>query len=211
TASDCPAAVAGGRSSTPTQRATAAPASATGAGWRRSRSRGTASRSRPSWRRHRWGRSGSCTRTERFLRVAARRRAVPAPARTQLSRCRPGPGIMCRSARSSPVRTGPGPRRNTALMRHGLRRGLTAAAVGCVLLTGCSSTVVGSAAPGGDVPTDVSANDFPITAAGDDQEDTSARNALVDLNTFWSQAYPDAFGEPFQPLEGYFSVDSTNI
>ncbi|NYJ04396.1 hypothetical protein [Petropleomorpha daqingensis] len=97
-------------------------------------------------------------------------------------------------------------------MRHGLRRGLTAAAVGCVLLTGCSSTVVGSASPGPGEPTDVSANDFPITAAGDDQEDTSARNALVDLNTFWSQAYPDAFGEPFQPLQGgYFSVDSDNI
>jgi predicted metalloprotease len=97
-------------------------------------------------------------------------------------------------------------------MRHGLRRGLTAAAVGCVLLTGCSSTVVGSAAPGGDVPTDVAAADFPITAAGDDVEDTRARNALVDLNTFWEQAYPDNFGEPFQPLQGgYFSVDSNNI
>ena len=97
-------------------------------------------------------------------------------------------------------------------MRQGLRRGLIAAAVGSVVLTGCSSTVVGSASPGGNVPTDVAANDFPITAAGTDQEDTSARNALVDLNTFWAQAYPDNFGEPFQPLQGgYFSVDSTNI
>src|SRR5690349_17456675 len=118
---------------------------------------------------------------------------------------------MCRSARSPPVRTGPG-RRNTALMRHGLRRGLTAAAVGCALLTGCSSTVHGTASPGGNEPTDVAADDFPITAAGDDQADTRARNALVDLNTFWSQAYPDAFGEPFQPLQGgYFSIDSTNL
>ena len=54
-------------------------------------------------------------------------------------------------------------------MRLGLRRGLTAAAVGCVLLTGCSSTVVGSASPGGNVPTDVAAGDFPITAAGSER------------------------------------------
>src|SRR3954467_5191382 len=97
-------------------------------------------------------------------------------------------------------------------MRHGLRRGLTAAAVGCVLLTGCSSTVVGSASPDGDVPTDVTAADFPITGAGDDQEDTSARDALADLNTFWSENAPGAFGAQFQPLQGgYFSIGSANL
>jgi predicted metalloprotease len=98
-------------------------------------------------------------------------------------------------------------------MRQGLRRGLTAAAVGCVLLlTGCSGSVVGSPSPGGGVPTDATAEEFPITAAGTDQEDVSARNALVDLNTFWSEAYPEDFGEPFQPLQGgYFSVDSTHL
>src|SRR3954453_12831733 len=97
-------------------------------------------------------------------------------------------------------------------MRHGLRRGLTAAAVGCVLLTGCSSTVVGSPSPGGGVPTDATAEEFPITAAGTDQEGGSARNALVDLNPFWMGAYPEAFGAPFQPLQGgYFSIDSTNL
>jgi predicted metalloprotease len=97
-------------------------------------------------------------------------------------------------------------------MRQRLRRAFAASAVGSMLVAGCSSTVVGTAAPSGDVPTDVAAADFPITGAGDDQEDVSARDALVDLNTFWGEAYPQAFGAPFQPLQGgYFSVDSTSL
>src|SRR4051794_32329029 len=105
-----------------------------------------------------------------------------------------------------------GTRRRGHLMRPGPRRALTAAAVACVLLTGCSSTVTGSASPGGKVPTDATDADLSITAAQDDPEDVSARNALVDLDTFWGQAFPEAFGEPFQPLQGgYFSVDSANL
>ncbi|WP_142459157.1 neutral zinc metallopeptidase [Geodermatophilus aquaeductus] len=87
-----------------------------------------------------------------------------------------------------------------------------AAAVGSVLLTGCSSTVVGAASRGPSVPVDVTADAFPITGAADTETDRLARNALADLDTFWSQAYPEYFGEPYEPISGgYFSVDSTNI
>ena len=97
-------------------------------------------------------------------------------------------------------------------MRHVLRRALAAAAAGGVLLTGCTSTVSGVAARGAGVPVDVAADDFPITGAGDSEADRLARNALADLDTFWSQAYPEYFGEEYQPITGgYFSVDSTNI
>jgi predicted metalloprotease len=97
-------------------------------------------------------------------------------------------------------------------MRLVLRRAVVAAAVGSVLLTGCSTTVSGSASPGPDVPVDVTADEFPITGAADTEGDRLARNALSDLETFWSQAYPEYFGEEYTPLSGgYFSVDSTNI
>jgi predicted metalloprotease len=97
-------------------------------------------------------------------------------------------------------------------MRHGLRRAIVAAAVGSVLLTGCSSTVVGAASRGAGVPVDVTADEFPITGATDTEADRLARNALADLDTFWSQAYPEYFGEPYEPISGgYFSVDSTNV
>src|SRR3954462_9370364 len=98
-------------------------------------------------------------------------------------------------------------------MRHGLCRAITAAAVGSVLLTGCSTAVSGSASPGADVPVDVTPDEFPITAAVDgDQVDREARNSLTDLYTFWEQAYPEAFGEDFQPLEGgIYSVDLENL
>ncbi|MGY1808072.1 neutral zinc metallopeptidase [Blastococcus sp. SYSU D00669] len=98
-------------------------------------------------------------------------------------------------------------------MRHGLRRSITAAAVGSVLLTGCSSTVTGAASPADGVPTDVAAEEFPITAAVDgDLVDTESRNSLADLYTFWEQAYPEAFGEEFEPLQGgFYSVDLENL
>jgi predicted metalloprotease len=97
-------------------------------------------------------------------------------------------------------------------MRHVLRRVVAAAAVGSVLLTGCSSTVSGIASRGASVPVDVAIDDFPITGATDTEADRLARNALADLETFWSQAYPEFFGEAYTPLAGgYFSVDSTAV
>jgi predicted metalloprotease len=42
--------------------------------------------------------------------------------------------------------------------------------------------------------------------------DQWVRNAMTDLTTFWSQAYPRYFGKPFTPLSGgIFSVDSENV
>ncbi|HEY0506516.1 MAG TPA: hypothetical protein VGD12_00490, partial [Blastococcus sp.] len=94
-------------------------------------------------------------------------------------------------------------------MSRFLRRALPAA-LG-VLLTGCSTAVVGLASPAADSTVDVPAADFPITGVGDEPIDQFARNALADLNTFWAQAYPDYFGEEFAPLSGgYFSVGSEN-
>jgi predicted metalloprotease len=97
-------------------------------------------------------------------------------------------------------------------MRLGLRRSLVALIGGGALLTGCATPVGGTAAPGSGEPVDVAASDFPITGAVDGPVDQAVRNALADINTFWSAAYPKYFGAPFTPLEGgYFSVDSDNV
>lgn len=96
-------------------------------------------------------------------------------------------------------------------MRQVLSRAVVAAALGSVLLSGCTSSVSGTATAAHQV-TDVSDADFPITGATDSGEDRIARNTLADLNTFWSQQYPENFGEDFQPLTGgYFSVDTDDI
>ena len=94
-------------------------------------------------------------------------------------------------------------------MRELLRRVLPLA-VACVLLGACANTaVVGVASPGAGEPVDVAAQAFPITGAGSTPIDQFARNALTDLNTFWSRAYPEFFHGAFRPLSGgYFSVDS---
>jgi predicted metalloprotease len=92
------------------------------------------------------------------------------------------------------------------------RRLVLAVVVG-LALAGCSTTVVtGTASPGKDVPVDVAAATFPITGVSDTPIDRLARNALADLDAFWSDAYPDFFGEAYRPLEnGYFSVDSADL
>ena len=94
-------------------------------------------------------------------------------------------------------------------MRQFRHRALPLALV-ATLLTGCSATVVtGIAVPGPGGPVDVPADAFPITGVGDEPIDQFARNALTDLDAFWSFAYPEYFGEDYTPLEGgYFSVDS---
>src|SRR5215218_7762757 len=98
------------------------------------------------------------------------------------------------------------------LMREVLRRAVPVTAVG-LLLAGCSgSPVTGQAFPGPGEPVDVTADDFAITGVSDAPIDQFARNALADLNAFWAEAYPEFFGEEFEPLgNGYFSVDSEAI
>jgi predicted metalloprotease len=97
-------------------------------------------------------------------------------------------------------------------MRQLLRRALPTVLV-VVLLSGCATELVpGQAAPGAGEPVDVAPDAFPITGVSDTGIDQFARNALTDLNEFWSQAYPEFFGGAFEPLKnGYFSVDSNDI
>ena len=85
----------------------------------------------------------------------------------------------------------------TTVLRHVLP-----AAFGVLLLTGCTTDVVtGQASPGPGEPVDVSADEFPITGVSEEPIDQFARNALANLNSFWSDAYPEFFDDDFTPLE----------
>jgi predicted metalloprotease len=98
-------------------------------------------------------------------------------------------------------------------MRRVLRHALPVA-LAAVLLSGCgvAKHVVGQVSPAAREPVNVAPDAFPITGVSDTPTDQLTRNALADLNAFWSQAYPTFFGAPFTPLKnGYFSVDSDAI
>jgi predicted metalloprotease len=97
-------------------------------------------------------------------------------------------------------------------MRQVVHR-LLPATLACLVLAGCSAeVVVGQASPGPGEPVDVGAEDFAITGVSDSGIDQFARNALADLETFWSAGYPEFFGDEYTPLEnGYFSVDSEAV
>lgn len=97
-------------------------------------------------------------------------------------------------------------------MRSGLLRTVLGLAVGGLVLAGCATPVSGSASPGSGEPVDVPASQLEIVGATDNPIDQQVRNALTDINTFWTSAYPQFFGHPFQPLTGgYFSVDSNHV
>ena len=100
-------------------------------------------------------------------------------------------------------------------MRHVVRRGVPARSPwppSRCWPAAAGQLVGGQATPGAGEPVDVAADAFPITGVSDSPVDQFARNALADLNTFWSEAYPEFFGEDFTPLAGgYFSVDSEAI
>jgi predicted metalloprotease len=97
------------------------------------------------------------------------------------------------------------------------RRVLTRAAVGALLcstvLTGCAVTVIdGIASPAAGVAGDVAPEMFPIVGATDDDIDRIARNALADLNAYWTEQFPTTFDQPFTPLAGgYYSVDPKDL
>ena len=97
-------------------------------------------------------------------------------------------------------------------MRSVLRRAVPAALAG-LLLAGCSTEVVtGQASPGPGEPVDVTADEFPITGSTDEPIDQFARNALADVEAFWTEGYPQFYEEDYTPLEGgYFSVDSEAV
>jgi predicted metalloprotease len=83
------------------------------------------------------------------------------------------------------------------------------ALVAAVCLTGCVSFTVGRPEPSslsGPVA------DVTIVGAGDGPVDHLARNALADLEEFWTGVFPDVFGQEFRPLAGgYFSVDPNDV
>jgi len=96
------------------------------------------------------------------------------------------------------------------------RRTRTRAAVGAlltaVLLSGCASYIDGAGSPAAGIAGDVAAEDFPIVGAADDDIDRIARDALADLNTYWTEQFGPTFAQSFTPLAGgYYSVDSTDL
>jgi len=91
-------------------------------------------------------------------------------------------------------------------------RSLVLLAVVGVTSTGCSDTIVGAPSPANGLRQDVANSDFEIVGATDGEIDTTARNALADINDYWSQTYPDLFDDDFEPLEGgYYSIDPDNF
>ena len=76
------------------------------------------------------------------------------------------------------------------------------------LATGCSSTLIGAPSPANGLRQDVTDSDFAIVGSIDSDVDTTARNALADINDYWSQIFPDVYGTEFEPLAGgYYSID----
>src|SRR5215218_4720733 len=92
------------------------------------------------------------------------------------------------------------------------RRTSVVAALAAVLCTtGCAAVVIGQPSSGDQRAGAVSADEVSIVGATDNPVDEQARNALADLEDFWSATFPDVYGRPFEPLRGgYFSVDPGN-
>jgi len=97
------------------------------------------------------------------------------------------------------------------------RRVLAGAVLGALLgstaLTGCAVTLVdGIGTPLSGTAGDVGAEEFPIIGATDGDIDRIARNALADLNTYWTEQFPSTYDQAFTPLAGgYYSVDPGNL
>jgi predicted metalloprotease len=100
-------------------------------------------------------------------------------------------------------------------MSHSARsRGALAVllALGVLVTSACSFVVVGRPSSQGFPTTSIDEGSLQITGATDGPIDALARNALADLETYWSQTFPDVFGQPFQPLAGgYYSVDPNDV
>ena len=81
------------------------------------------------------------------------------------------------------------------------------ALAGVLCLSGCAVVVIGhpsALAP----PTRDAGGEITVVGAGGDDVDVVARNALADLEQFWTERFPDVFGLEFTLLQGgYFSVD----
>jgi predicted metalloprotease len=85
-------------------------------------------------------------------------------------------------------------------------------ALGVLVTSGCSYVVIGQ--PSSQLAPQQSVGDgaVPIVGSTDGPIDTLARNALADLETYWTATFPDVYGEAFPPLTGgYFSVDPNDV
>ncbi|GHE10287.1 neutral zinc metallopeptidase [Klenkia taihuensis] len=82
-----------------------------------------------------------------------------------------------------------------------------------LLVSGCGTSIVTGQASSAQPPiTDVAPEQFPITGAAETPADVTARNALADLVDFWTQQFPEVYGEDFPQLAGgYFSVDPGDV
>jgi predicted metalloprotease len=87
-----------------------------------------------------------------------------------------------------------------------------AAVLGALLLGACAVVLPGRAGNGQPWVRDVGAEAIRIVGATDDPVDVGVRNALGDLQDYWTGQFPDVFGGSFLPLQGgYFSVDPDDV
>jgi predicted metalloprotease len=84
-------------------------------------------------------------------------------------------------------------------------------ALATVWLTGCATVVVGRPDAQGSQPRS-SGGEVTVVGADGGAVDEMAAGALADLEDYWSEVFPEVFGQPFEPLAGgYFSVDPGNV
>jgi predicted metalloprotease len=97
--------------------------------------------------------------------------------------------------------------------RRVLTRALAGALLGSMLLTGCAVTLIdGTASPAAGAAGNVDPQEFQVIGATDNEIDQIARNALLDLNTYWGEQFEPTFGQAFTPLAGgYYSVDPNDV
>jgi predicted metalloprotease len=96
--------------------------------------------------------------------------------------------------------------------RPGLLAAVTALLV-CGVTSGCGVVVVGGLpSPARPAPADAPPGEITVIGAADAPVDVLASNALADLEAYWSEQFPDVYGDRFTPLQGgYFSVDPGNL
>ncbi|TFV63285.1 hypothetical protein E4P41_05160 [Geodermatophilus sp. DF01-2] len=81
-----------------------------------------------------------------------------------------------------------------------------------LLVSGCSVVVVGRPSAAQPPAADVPPGEVGVAGATEEPVDVLARNALADLETYWTEQFPDVFGQEFVPLQGgYFSVDPDDV
>nr|MBA3524324.1 hypothetical protein [Geodermatophilaceae bacterium] len=92
--------------------------------------------------------------------------------------------------------------------RGQLRSVLAPLVLVAVLIGGCATSIPGTGTTSDGVRENVAPSDLEIVGSGEQDVDVLARNALADIQTFWTEQFPDVFGEDFTPLAGgIYSID----